>query len=158
MKTHPELNVFAAAVDGPGIFQVFFYIKITFVKAPVCHLNLLKTADAKRPDCLLQVAVPDQIKTLIPRNQVIRINLSLCEGIPGLGMIDRPNAPLLQNRADNRLQEVPAFFAVSRFTHLNNISNIFKYSVLFGFFLQMGAHDLIISSMKPWGDFVLVQK
>ncbi|MNI94862.1 hypothetical protein D3C73_1530360 [compost metagenome] len=73
-------------------------------------------------------------------------------------MVDGPYTPLLQNGTNDRLQEIPAFFAVCRFAHLNNISNIFKYSVLFGFFLQMGAHDLVIRSMESWGDFVLIQK
>ncbi|MNL40187.1 hypothetical protein D3C87_1625180 [compost metagenome] len=103
MEPHPEFDVFVATVDGPGVFQIFFYIKIPFIKAPVSHLHLLKTADAKSADRLLQMTVPNQIKTLVPWNQVIRIDLALCERIAGLGMIDGPDAPLLQNGTNNRL-------------------------------------------------------
>ncbi|MNN68123.1 hypothetical protein D3C81_1838060 [compost metagenome] len=72
-------------------------------------------------------------------------------------MIYRPDTPLFQNGSDNRLQKVTAFFSISGFTHLDDVGNVFKDPVLFGFLLQMRAHDLIVGCMEALGDLILIQ-
>ncbi|MNF01414.1 hypothetical protein D3C80_2004000 [compost metagenome] len=59
-------------------------IKAAFVKSGTRSLNLLKPADTEGTDILLEMTVPDQIKALIPRNQIIRIDFTFSCGITRL--------------------------------------------------------------------------
>ncbi|MNI82533.1 hypothetical protein D3C73_1392560 [compost metagenome] len=72
-------------------------------------------------------------------------------------MIYGPDALLFQNGSDNRLQKISAFFAVSRFPHLNNVGNVLQNSVLLRLLLQMCAHNLVIGCVKARRDFILIQ-
>lgn len=157
VETDFEGDVFVPAIDGPRILQILLDVEIAFVENFSRNVHFLKTADPKRANVLLQVTVADQVKTLFAWNEIIGIDFPLRRFVPVLGVVHGVNRFMLENRLDDRLQEIRTLFAVGGRTHLDDAGDILDDLVLLRLFFAMDAHDLVVSRIETGRELVLVQ-